>query len=42
VNIFREWLPTGAYGLYGYVTPTLVESTTVPHNPGVEYDIWLR
>jgi Zinc carboxypeptidase len=42
VNIFRDWLPTGAYDLHGYVTPTLVESTTVPHNPGVEYDIWLR
>ena len=24
------------------VTPTLVESTTVPHNPGIEYDIWLK
>jgi hypothetical protein len=42
VGIFREWLPTGAYDLHGYVTPTLVESATVPHNPGVEYDIWLK
>ncbi|MBD0282995.1 MAG: succinylglutamate desuccinylase/aspartoacylase family protein [Thermoleophilaceae bacterium] len=42
VNIFREWLPTGAYDLHGYVTPTLVESTTVPHNPGIEYDLWLK
>ena len=28
--------------LHGYVTPTLVEATTVPHNPGIEYDIWLK
>jgi hypothetical protein len=42
VGVFREWLPTEALDLHGYVTPTLVESTTVPHNPGIEYDIWLR
>ena len=24
------------------MTPTLVEGTTVPHNPGIEYDIWLK
>lgn len=28
--------------LHGYVTPTLLEGTTVPHNPGIEYDIWLE
>ncbi len=27
---------------HGYVTPTLVEGTTVPHNPGIEYDIWTK
>ena len=27
---------------HGYVTPTLVEATTVPHNPGIEYDIWTK
>jgi hypothetical protein len=42
VNVFREWLPTQALDLHGYVTPTLVESTTVPHNPSIEYDIWLK
>jgi hypothetical protein len=42
VGVFRDWLPTEALDLHGYVTPTLVESTTVPHNPGIEYDIWLK
>ena len=28
--------------LHGYVAPTLLEATTVPHNPGIEYDIWLK
>jgi hypothetical protein len=41
-NIFRQWLPTEVLDLHGYHTPTLVESTTVPHNPGIEYDIWLK
>ena len=42
VGVIREWFPTGAYDLHGYVTPTLVEGTTVPHNPGIEYDIWTK
>jgi hypothetical protein len=42
VGVIREWFPTGAYDLHGYVEPTLVEGTTVPHNPGIEYDIWTK
>jgi len=42
VQFFREWLPTEALDLHGYVEPTLLEGTTVPHNPGLEYDIWLK
>ena len=42
VGVIREWFPTGVYDLHGYVTPTLVEGTTVPHNPGIEYDIWTK
>jgi Zinc carboxypeptidase len=42
VDVIREWFPTGAYDLHGYVEPTLVEGTTVPHNPGIEYDIWTK
>ena len=42
VGVIRQWFPTGVYDLHGYVTPTLVEGTTVPHNPGIEYDIWTK
>jgi hypothetical protein len=28
--------------LHGYVTPTLVEATTKPHNPSIDYDLWLK
>ena len=42
VGVIREWFPTGVYDLHGYVEPTLVEGTTVPHNPGIEYDIWTK
>ena len=42
VQFFRRWLPTEALDLHGYVEPTLLEGTTVPHNPGIEYDIWLK
>ena len=27
---------------HGYVTPTLIESTTKPHNPSIDYDLWLK
>ena len=42
IQFFREWLPTEALDLHGYVEPTLLEGTTVPHNPGLEYDLWLK
>ena len=42
VQFFRNWLPTEALDLHGYVEPTLLEGTTVPHNPGIEYDLWLK
>jgi Zinc carboxypeptidase len=42
IQFFREWLPTEALDLHGYIEPTLLEGTTVPHNPGIEYDIWLK
>ena len=28
--------------MHGYVTPTLIEATTKPHNPSIEYDLWLK
>jgi hypothetical protein len=42
VEAFKRRLPTETLDLHGYVTPTLLEATTVPHNPGIEYDIWLK
>lgn len=42
VRIMQEWLPPETLDLHGYVTPTLIEATTKPHNPGIEYDLWLK
>jgi murein tripeptide amidase MpaA len=42
VEVFTEWLPTETLDLHGYVTPALLDGTTVPHNPGIDYDIFLR
>jgi hypothetical protein len=42
VGIMQEWLPPDVLDLHGYVTPTLVEATTKPHNPSIEYDLWLE
>src|SRR5919106_1168995 len=42
VQVFRRWLPTEALDLHGYHEPTLLEGTTVPHNPGLEYDLFLK
>ena len=42
VGIMQEWLPPETLDLHGYVTPTLIEATTKPHNPGIDYDLWLK
>jgi hypothetical protein len=42
VSIMQEWLPADMNDQHGYVTPTLVEATTKPHNPGIDYDFWLK
>jgi hypothetical protein len=38
----QEWLPTDMLDLHGYVTPMLIEATTKPHNPAIDYDLWLK
>jgi hypothetical protein len=38
----QEWLPPDMLDQHGYVTPTLIESTTKPHNPSIDYDLWLK
>ena len=42
VSIMKKWLPPEVLDLHGYVTPTLIEATTKPHNPSIEYDLWLK
>ena len=42
VSILQEWLPPDMLEEHGYVTPTLIESTTKPHNPSIDYDLWLK
>jgi Zinc carboxypeptidase len=42
VRIMKEWLPPEVLDMHGYVTPTLIEATTKPHNPSIEYDLWLK
>jgi hypothetical protein len=42
VRLMQKWLPPETLDLHGYVTPTLIEATTKPHNPGIDYDLWLK
>jgi Zinc carboxypeptidase len=42
VPLIQKWLAPELLDQHGYVTPTLVEATTKPHNPGIEYDFWLK
>ncbi|MGH3005353.1 MAG: M14 family zinc carboxypeptidase [Gaiellaceae bacterium] len=42
VSIMQEWIPPEVLDLHGYFTPTLIEATTKPHNPSIEYDLWLK
>ncbi|HEX9891538.1 MAG TPA: M14 family zinc carboxypeptidase [Actinomycetota bacterium] len=42
VKLQQEWLATAGLDLHGYVAPTLIDGLTKPHNPGIEYDIFLK
>jgi hypothetical protein len=42
VAVMQKYLPVEVLDLHGYVTPTLIEATTKPHNPSIEYDLWLK
>ncbi len=41
VAVQQQWLATNGLALHGYVNPTLIDGLTKPHNPGLEYDIFL-
>jgi hypothetical protein len=38
-NTLRTWLPATMLDLHGFVDPMLIEPTTIPHNPNLEYDL---
>ncbi len=42
VSVMQKWLFPDMLDQHGYATPTLVEATTKPHNPGIDYDLWLK
>jgi hypothetical protein len=42
VSLMQKWLFPDMLDQHGYATPTLVEATTKPHNPGIDYDLWLK
>jgi hypothetical protein len=42
ISVMQEWLPPEMLDLHGYVSPMLIEATTLPHNPSIEYDLWLK
>ena len=42
IKWMQRWLAPEMLDLHGYVTPTLIEATTKPHNPSIEYDMWLK
>ncbi len=41
IKLQQKWLATNGLALHGYVQPTLIDGLTKPHNPGLEYDIFL-
>jgi hypothetical protein len=42
VKNIRKWVPLSFDDLHGYVNPILIEPTTFPHNPSLEYDLLVK
>ncbi|MDA0140830.1 M14 family zinc carboxypeptidase [Solirubrobacter deserti] len=42
VATMQKWLFPDMLDQHGYVTPTLIEATTKPHGPGIDYDLFLK
>ena len=40
IKLEQEWLATAGLEMHGYVTPTLIDGLTMPHNPGLEWDLF--
>jgi Zinc carboxypeptidase len=38
----QEWLAPVGLDMHGYYSPTLIDGLTKPHNPGIEYDLFVK
>jgi hypothetical protein len=38
----QEWLAPVGIDMHGYYSPTLIDGLTKPHNPGIEYDLFVK
>jgi hypothetical protein len=41
-NTIKTWLPATMLDLHGFTDPMLIEPTTIPHNPNLEYDLLVK
>ena len=41
IKLQQQWLAPVMLATHGYVNPTLIDGLTKPHNPGLEYDIFV-
>jgi zinc carboxypeptidase len=42
IKLQQQWLATVGLDMHGYVNPTLIDGLTKPHNPGLEYDLFVK
>jgi hypothetical protein len=38
----QEWRAPVGLAMHGYVNPTLIDGLTKPHNPGIDYDLFVK
>ncbi|MGZ5291162.1 MAG: M14 family zinc carboxypeptidase [Actinomycetota bacterium] len=38
----QRWLAPVGLAMHGYVSPTLIDGLTKPHNPGIDYDLFVK
>jgi Zinc carboxypeptidase len=41
VALQQQWLAPVGLAMHGYVNPTLIDGLTKPHNPGIDYDLFV-
>lgn len=42
VALQQRWLAPVGLAMHGYVNPTLIDGLTKPHNPGIDYDLFVK